>query len=195
MVEALFTPSISQQYSVCFFISGRSHADIYKFKNHKKKNGVMLYEKKGARWQTSQPVAGGALDMSVCILLDPQEQGTSQYPPKNQLSWPCSSFEFRKFLSGHHYLVPSETQTDTSHLLFPWLLDHLTLTHLDWLLCTIVGGHISIFACDCMSRLWLSCKWIVWINKMIWIWSIWTVSIGTILASVYSLSCTLYSTE
>lgn len=89
MVEALFTPSISQQYSVCFFISGRSHADIYKFKNHKKKNGVMLYEKKGARWQTSQPVAGAALDMSVCILLDPQEQGTSQYPPKNQLSWPC----------------------------------------------------------------------------------------------------------
>lgn len=42
----------------------------------------MLYEKKGARWQTSQPVAGGALDMSVCILIDPQEQGTSQYPPK-----------------------------------------------------------------------------------------------------------------
>lgn len=42
----------------------------------------MLYEKKGARWQMSQPVAGGALDTSVCILIDPQEQGTSQYPQR-----------------------------------------------------------------------------------------------------------------
>lgn len=135
MVEALFTPSISQQYSVCFFISGRSHADIYKFKNHKKKNGVMLFEKKGARWQTSQPPAGGALEMSVCILIDLQEQDTSQYPPE-RISCPdhVSSFEFRKFLSGHRYLVPSETQTDTSNLLFPWLLDHLTLTPLDFFL-------------------------------------------------------------